>query len=46
MQTLRKATIKATGKEIQVYKQNSTGLWIDYADCTTTYNESELTFLN
>lgn len=41
----RKATVKATGQEITVYKLR-TGKWCDAIDCTTTYDESELTFLN
>jgi hypothetical protein len=42
---MKKAKVKATGKEIEVYELKN-GDWCDYADCKTTYKYSELQFLN
>lgn len=41
---LLKAKIKATGKQITVYKLLSGG-YCDYADCATTYRADQLEFL-
>jgi len=43
MSKLKTATVKATGKKIQVYKLNR-GTWCDYADCTTEYTNDQLIF--
>lgn len=44
----KKATVKANGKQIEVYRVNtekySEPMWCDFADCKTLYKESELTF--
>lgn len=42
---LKKAKVKSTGNIVEVYKLNS-GLWCNYADCTTTYKSEDLDFLN
>lgn len=43
-QTTHKAKVKSTGKEVTVYKHKATGRWVDYSDCTTMYDESDLIF--
>lgn len=43
-QATKQATIKSTGKVIQVYKSKIRGTWISAIDCTTEYQESELIF--
>ena len=35
--------VKATGNAIEVYKHVS-GSFVDFADCSTTYKETELEF--
>lgn len=49
MATKKPATVKATGKKIEVYllKQGtptSKHIWCDAEDCKTTYTENELIF--
>lgn len=48
MANKRKATVKATKQEVEVYKLMSgskrNGDWCDFADCGTIYKEEELTF--
>ena len=41
---LKKATVVADGREIEVYKHKSTGNWLDFADCRTMYTDKELKF--
>lgn len=41
MNKLLTATIKATGKRVEVYRHRS-GSFIDFSDCNTEYQKSEL----
>lgn len=41
MEDLKQAKVIETGKTIEVYRHRD-GVWVDYADCTTKYNDSEL----
>jgi len=41
MNPLLKVKVKRTGKVIQVYKHQH-GKFIDYADCNTEYDKSEI----
>ena len=41
-----KATVVATGKEVEVYKSSQRETYIDYADCSTEYKKEELKFKN
>ena len=43
MSKVVKATVKATGKQVEVYKLRSGG-WCDYSDCKTVYKDEELKF--
>lgn len=36
------ATIKSTGEKINVYVQASTGSYVNYQDCKTTYRPGEI----
>ena len=45
MRNLRKAKVRATGKEIEVYHLEKGG-WCDYSDCKTEYKDSDLIFLD
>ena len=42
--SLRNATVKASGKKVQVYVHRITGNFVDYADCKTIYTKEQLTF--
>lgn len=39
---LIKAVIIETGKRVQVYRSSERGTFIDYSDCSTEYEESQL----
>jgi hypothetical protein len=41
---LLSATVKATGKKVNVYRHYK-GSFVDYKDCKTMYKESDLEFL-
>lgn len=51
---MKKAKLKTTGKEVEVYRSSTANdggklensIWIDYSDCKTTYKYSELIFIN
>lgn len=40
---VKKATIKASGEKIEVYRTKK-GTWCNYADCKTEYTKDELIF--
>ncbi len=44
MNELKKARVRATGRNVQVYFTKR-GTWCDYADCTTEYTSEELEFV-
>ena len=46
MAQLRKAILIKTQEQIQVYRSQKRGTWIDYSDCKTEYQEHELDFIN
>jgi len=39
-----KATLKSNGKQVEVYRSKLRNTFIDYSNCTTEYQESELSF--
>lgn len=39
-----KAKVKATGKEVEVYKSKLRSTWIEYPDCGKEYKQDELQF--
>ncbi len=41
---LLNATVKKTGNYVEVYRQFTTGNFVDYKDCKTIYTEKELIF--
>jgi hypothetical protein len=41
----KKAKVKATGKEVFVYRHSKRDVWVDKEDCKTEYTPAELTFL-
>lgn len=43
-QELKKAKIKVTNNEIEVYKNKLRGTWVDFADCKTEYYTNQLDF--
>jgi len=45
-QELKKAKIKDSGKEIQVYRSAVRSTWIDYEDCKTEYYTNMLEFMD
>lgn len=40
--TKYKATIKAIGREVEVFKHDETGDWTDYSNAETVYEDHEL----
>lgn len=39
---LLEATVKDTGKKVQVYRHRDSGNYVDFKDCKTMYQEKEL----
>ncbi len=45
MSSLKKATVKSTGRKVQVYRHHyGAGGWVDYSDMETEYQPKELIF--